>query len=322
VRHHTGAIPTTLPEFRDRYALYKSDPDLRAAHAAFPWLVLWDDHEVANDYANDRSPRTRDPAQFLAIRAAAYQAWYEHMPVPRTARPSGPDARIHGRYRFGDLADIVLLDLRQYRSPHACLPGPSTSPAVDCPERHLATRSLLGTAQETWFAREMRETPATWSVVAQPTLVAEAARPVGDRRGYFMDGWDGYTASRARLLDALSTQRNRNALLIGGDVHAFFAADLRRDAAGPDSPVLATEFVGGSITSQGPSEAVISTRLAINPHLRYGRAGKRGYGLMTLDPGHCSVEFRAVDDEKVAGSAVRSLARFGVDSGRPGVQIG
>ena len=101
VRKHEVGIPTTLAEFRDRYALYKLDADLQAAHAAFPWLAIWDDHEVADDYADDRSYTTRDPAQFLKVRAAAYQAYWEHMPLPARARPKGPSATIYESYRYG-----------------------------------------------------------------------------------------------------------------------------------------------------------------------------------------------------------------------------
>jgi alkaline phosphatase D len=321
VRHHTGAMPTTLAEFRDRYALYKSDPDLRAAHAAFPWLITWDDHEVANDYQNDRSPRTADPVQFLAMRAAAYQAWYEHMPVPASMRPRGPNATVYGGYTFGDLVDISVLDSRQYRAHHACLPGASAAALVDCPDRHSPSRSMLGSAQESWLEQQVRGSNAHWSVVAQQTLVAEVDRKPGAEHGYWMDGWDGYTASRKRLLETLALQRNRNALVIGGDMHAFWAADLRRNFAEPRSAIVATEFVGGAITSQGPAETAIARQVAKNPHLRYGRSDKRGYGLLTLERKGCSVEFRAVDDEKVRMSPVRTLARFAVESGAAGVQI-
>jgi alkaline phosphatase D len=320
VRRHTGGIPTTLPEFRARYALYKRDPDLRAAHAACPWLVAWDDHEVANDYTNDVSPRTRDPQAFLAIRAAAYQAWYEHMPVPASFRPRGPDARIYGQYRFGDLVDVTMLDGRQYRSQHACLPGTSTSPLVDCAERHSPSRTFLGSAQEQWFAERMRTSDALWSVVAQTTLVAEVDRKPGPEHGYWMDGWDGYTASRTKLVDALAAQRHRNAIVVGGDVHAFWASDLRRDFAERHAAAVATEFVGGAITSQGSSPATIAALLAKNPQLRYGRADRRGYGILTLERSGASVEFRAVDDEKDRQSAVRTLARFAIENGRPGVR--
>ena len=318
VRHHPGAIPTQLAEFRDRYALYKSDTDLQAAHAAFPWLVIWDDHEVANDYTDDVSPRTVSAAQFLAIRAAAYQAWYEHMPVPASMRPRGAGATIYARYRFGRMLDVLLLDGRQYRSHHACLTGRSASPLADCPARVAADRSFLGAAQEAWLARELALAPARWTVIAQPTLMAQADRAVGPGHGYWMDGWDGYSAARGRLLDALAGDSRRNPLVISGDVHAFYAADLCRD---PDARPVATEFVGGAITSEGPSEANIANLLAKNSHFRYGRGDRRGYALMALDHRNCTVEYRALEDEKSANSKIDLMARFTVEPGTPGVHV-
>lgn len=326
VRQHQGGIPTQLAGFRDRYALYKTDPQLQAAHAAFPWLVTWDDHEVANDYTNDMSPRTPDPAQFLAIRAAAYQAWYEHMPVPERMRPRGADAVIYGRHRFGRMVDLLLTDGRQYRSHHVCLSGRSASPLADCADRFAPGRSLFGGAQEAWLARELAAPPARWTVLAQPTLLAEADRKRGPEHGYWMDGWDGYAAARTRLLDglALNKANGGSALVASGDVHAFWAADLRQeqqDQQDRHGAAIATEFVGGAITSEGPSAKSVANMLAKNPHLRYGRADKRGYALVTLDAGGAAVEFRAVDDETQAGSAVRTMARFGVERGAPGVHV-
>uniref|UniRef100_UPI000D3C76B4 alkaline phosphatase D family protein n=1 Tax=unclassified Variovorax TaxID=663243 RepID=UPI000D3C76B4 len=320
VREHQGGIPTQLAGFRDRYALYKTDPHLQAAHAAFPWLVTWDDHEVANDYTGDVSTRTPDAAQFLAIRAAAYQAWYEHMPVPASMRPRGADATIYGRHRFGRMLDLLLTDGRQYRSHHVCLAGRSASPLADCAERFAPERSLFGAAQEAWLARELAAPPARWTVLAQPTLLAEADRKRGAGHGYWMDGWDGYAAARARLFDGLAAHQANggNPLVVSGDVHAFWAADLRRDES---AGAIATEFVGGAITSEGPSAASVANMLAKNPHLRYGRADKRGYALMTLDARGAEVALRAVDDERQADSLVATMARFGVERGAPGVHL-
>jgi alkaline phosphatase D len=157
-------------------------------------------------------------------------------------------------------------------------------------------------------------------VLAQPTLLAEADRKRGAEHGYWMDGWDGYAAARTRLLDALAANKANggNALVVSGDVHAFWAADLRQD---PQGAAVATEFVGGAITSEGPSAASVANMLAKNPHLRYGRGDRRGYALMTLDAAGCAVAFRAVDDEKQADSGVGTMARFGVARGAPGVHI-
>ncbi|WP_213955353.1 alkaline phosphatase D family protein [Variovorax sp. dw_954] len=318
VRKHAGGIPTDLPGFRTRHALYKTDADLQAAHAAHPWLVTWDDHEVANDYTDDVSPRSVDPDEFLAMRAAAYQAWFEHMPVPMRMRPRGPSTTIYGRYRFGQMLDVLLMDGRQYRSHHACLIKRSASPLTDCADRLAPERSFFGKAQESWLAQELQLPPTRWTVIAQQTLMAEADRKSGPEHGYWMDGWDGYAAARGRLLDALAADPRRNPLVISGDVHAFFAADLKRT---PDGRPVATEFVGGSITSEGPSPSKVANLLAKNPHLRYGRGDVRGYALMSLDVRGCTVDFQAVDDVKLATSPVTRIARFTVEPGAPGVQV-
>lgn len=320
VRHHVGGIPTTLPAYRARYALYKGDADLQAAHAASPWLVTWDDHEVANDYTNDISPLLTDPAQFLAMRAAAYRAWWEHMPVPLHMRPVGAQARIHGRWRFGDMLDLVMLDARQHRDHHVCLFGRSASPPVDCADRHDPARSMLGAEQEAWFSREMARPAPHWTVVAQTTLMAPADRARdGEPSGYWMDGWDGYAATRDRLLSALQQRRPGSALVLSGDVHAFWAADLSRR---PGERPMATEFVGGAITSEGPSAATVKRQMARNPHLRYGRGDRQGYGLVTLAPDNAQVSFRAASTVKSPTASVDTLARFVVEAGRAGVVQG
>jgi alkaline phosphatase D len=322
VRKHEVGIPTTLAEFRDRYALYKLDADLQAAHAAFPWLAIWDDHEVADDYAQDRSYTTRDPAQFLKIRAAAYQAYWEHMPLPASARPRGPSATIYERYRYGQLLDIMLLDDRQYRSAPACVGGNRPITVPDCPERTFEARTMLGAAQEAWLDAGIRTSKARWTVVAQQTLMAELDRAADGVHRYWMDGWDGYPAARRRLLDSIAAHKPRNPLVIGGDRHAFFAADLARDPAHPLSPPIATEFVGTSISSEGPGMKRLAVALRANPHVKYGRSDRRGYATVELTAARCTVGFEAIDDEKKKESAVRRLATFVVEDGVAGVKPG
>ncbi len=320
VRRHEVGIPTTLPEFRDRYALYKLDDDLQAAHAAAPWLSIWDDHEVADDYADDRSYTTRDPARFLKMRAAAYQAYYEHMPLPASARPRGPSATIYERYRFGDLLDVMLLDDRQYRSAPACVNGARPGTVPDCPERTLEERTMLGRAQEAWLDTEIRNSKARWTVVAQQTLMAELDRPAEGAHRYWMDGWDGYPNARRRLLDSIATHRPRNPVVIGGDRHAFFVADLARDPARPTAPPVATEFVGTSITSEGPGAKGLRDALAANPHVKYARGDRRGYATVDLTPARCTVGFEAIDDEKRKDGTVSRLATFVVEDGAVGAR--
>jgi alkaline phosphatase D len=320
VRQHEGGVPTTLPEFRDHYALYKLDPDLQAAHAAFPWLTTWDDHEVADDYANDRSYTTPDPVQFIKIRAAAYQAYYEHLPLPPSARPRGPFATIYERYRFGDMLDVVLLDDRQHRSPPACVGAARPTTVPHCPERTVEARSMLGSQQEQWLDRQIATAKARWMVVAQQTLMAELARPEEGGHRFWMDGWDGYPNARRRLLESIAAHKPRNPVVIGGDRHAFFVADLKRDFGQAREPVLASEFVGTSITSQGPNAASMQQALKANPQLKYGRGDKRGYATVDLTAARCTVGFEGVDDEKQKDSAVHRLATFVVEDGVTGAK--
>jgi alkaline phosphatase D len=320
VRYHTGGRPTTLREFRQRYALYKHDADLQAVHAAHPWIVMWDDHEVANDYADDISPVDPDPKVFLPIRAAAYQAYWEHMPLPNAMRPVGPAMKLYGRFRYGDLAELHVIDDRQYRAHNAChaerIP---TRLVTDCGELLDPSRTMLGTEQEAWFADGMKHAAARWNVVVQQTLMADVDRGTNGHHTYWADGWSGYPMARQKLLEAVAASPVRDTLVLGGDVHSFWATDLKRDFTKPDAPTVATEFVGGSITSLGPTDAEAQSALRANPSIRYGLGGANGYGVMTLKPSVAEVQFRVVETIKQAKAGIATPARFTVEPGRPGV---
>ena len=320
VRKHATMEPYTLADYRTRHAQYKTDPDLQSSHAAAPWIVTWDDHEVDNDYAGDRS-EDLDP-DFLARRAAAYQAYYEHMPLALRALPHGPGAQIYDRYTFGDLVQFCVLDDRQYRSHQACAkPGRGGSNVVqDCAERLASERTMLGAAQEAWLGEGLARTRARWNVIAQQTLMAQLDRKPGPAQSFWTDGWDGYPGARARLLNDIVRLKPSNPLVIGGDVHCNWVADLKPDFDDPKSPVVATEFCGTSITSQGPSEKQVQTMLAENPHLRYGNGQQRGYVKMEIRRNACIATLRALDSEKRADSGIYTLATFAVENGRPGAQ--
>ncbi|WP_105383916.1 alkaline phosphatase D family protein [Neorhizobium alkalisoli] len=308
IRRHQTGVPSLLYEFRDRYALYKADPQLQAAHAAFPWLAVWDDHEVTNNYAADRAPDAPNPAEFLARRRAAYQAWFEHMPVS-PALAAGFDAlRIYDHYRFGNLLGLTLLDTRQYRSPQ--LRG---SAAADQPER-----TMLGPAQEEWLGRTLVGSQAKWNIIAQQTLLSERDTKAGPETGYNLDGWDGYRAARGRLLSAVQSSAPSNPLVIGGDLHAFYAADVKRDFADEKALPVASEFVCGSITSDAPSAASLSTALAENPHLRFA-SDKHGYAIVRLSERSAEVDFIGITDRKQQNSAAAVFQRFAVADGAAGV---
>ena len=325
VRSHGTEEPLTLEDYRNRYALYKSDPDLQAAHAAFPWIVTWDDHEVQNDYAGDRSQFAAPREEFLARRAAAYRAYYEHMPLPGRMRPGAAGMRIYTRWDYGALARLHVLDDRQYRDYQACPRperggGSNVVPLAYCRELLRPERTLLGAAQERWLEDGLAASGARWNVLAQQTVMAQIDRWPGEGYSYWTDGWDGYPRARERLLGFIAANRTANPVVIGGDVHTAIVADLKTDFNDPRAPVVATEFVGTSITSQGISQKALDTWRVENPHLRYVNGTRRGYTTMELTAKQARVSTRTVY-EKVPRSPVRTLATWVVEDGRPGAQL-
>ena len=333
LRHPKAAIRTaecfTLADYRARYAQYKSDRDLQAAHHAAPWIVTWDDHEVANDYANDRDERL-DP-QFQQRRAAAYQAFYEHMPLRLSLPRPGDFAhmRIHQRYDWGRLARIHVLDDRQYRAYEVCPPpargGSSSVTPRGCPSINDAGRGMLGDEQQRWLAQGLSSSKARWNILAQQTLMAQNSQlPIlkpGDGR-FWTDGWDGYLMARQKLFDALHGSRAANPLVLSGDVHSFFACELNRNPTRPRSPtnpVLATEFCGTSVTSPSRPQARTDQMVSINHGIKYGRSDKRGFMLLDITPAATTTLFQALDDVHDAGSAINTAARFVVRDGKPGL---
>jgi alkaline phosphatase D len=321
VRKHGSGQPRTLAAYRDRHALYKSDRDLQAAHACAPWIVVWDDHEVQNDYANDRAENL-DP-DFLARRAAAYQAFFEHMPLRRSALAAGGEVRIYDRIEWGALATIHALDDRQYRSHQACpRPGRGGSAFVgaDCAARLDPTRTLLGAAQERWLAEGFAAARTRWNVIAQQTLFTEAGYDNKEGvRVHWTDGWDGYPAARERLIDALVERRLANPVFIGGDVHASYVADIRARPGDERAPVVATEFCGTSITSQGWHDRAEAIQRA-NPDVRYADARQRGYTVLDIGRERLEARLRCVASVKRADTAIATAATFSVLAGRPGAQ--
>ena len=332
-RRHEGGEARTLETYRARYATYKRDPLLQAAHASAPWLMVWDDHEVENDYARLQDPRL--DADFAARRAAGYQAYWEHMPFPNSARPrldvAGGAMRITGRLDWGTLARIHLLDNRQYRDPQVCpRPGQGGSNTVtpaNCPALLDPRRTLLGTEQERWLA-DGWDLQRPWNLVAQQTLMARhswtdtAEGGAGLGGTYWSDGWDGYPLSRNRLLGTVADRRVPGVVVLGGDVHAHVVADLKADFDRPESPAVATEFCSTSIASHGRPQELLDMARSFNPHIHMSRSDRRGCMLFTLDAKHLQVALRAVDDVNDPASAVRTSASFVVEADRPGAVAG
>jgi alkaline phosphatase D len=330
VRRHEGSGPAvSLQQYRNRYAQYKADAALQRMHAAAPWIMVWDDHEVENDYANDQGETLG--VDFLARRAAAYQAYWEHLPFPAAARPRHADMRIFDRYDWGRLARIHAVDDRQYRDHQVCpKPGRGGSNTVtpkDCPALLDPQRTLLGAAQERWLAEGWSPRHG-WNLLAQQTLMARfswrdtAVREAPDVPGglYWTDGWDGYPHARARLLGTVVERKAPNVVVFGGDVHANYVADLKADYDDASAPVVATEFCGTSITSEGLAQSRIDAARPFNPHIRYGRSDQHGYMRFSLDAKQLQAQLRVVDNVLDPASDIRTEARFVVEAGRPGAQ--
>lgn len=321
LRAHEGPEPRTLDAYRARHANYKLDADLRAAHAAHPWLMTWDDHEVENDYAGDIGSGALDAAAFLRRRAAAYKAYFEHLPVTPSLPTAGGLYRVHDRYAWGRLAELWLLDGRQYRNLQACSAAGHSGGRVlaGCVELEDPQRSLLGLEQERWLESGMAASRAQWKLLAQGTQMSGSgiATPIGRR--VYSDGWDGYPTARARLLNGIAERGQRDVLCLGGDVHRHVAADLRPLPNEQRSPVVASEFVCSSVTSRGLADSLTALIRSSNPDIAHARGDERGYVMVELDAASAQGDFRATAFPVAEGARLHSQARFAVAAGHAGV---
>lgn len=324
VRSHGAPEAQTLADYRLRYALYKTDPDLRAAHEACAWIATWDDHEVSNDYASDVSQRDDPPEQFLLRRAAAYRAYYEHLPLPRAAKPRGPDASIYTERAYGDLARFYVLDGRQYRTPHACPPpGRRGGGRVsECAELADPQRTMLGAVQRDWLFERLSASGARWNVLAQQTVMAYMDEDPGPGERFATDSWSGYPAARARLTGFLAEARVPNPVVLSGDIHAFVVADINARPDDLDTPVVATELTTTSITSQALPQPTLEEMIRGNPNIKLGNAEHRGYTRLMLDSKHLHADLVAMQTVRSRDARSRVLASFDLEAGRPGVVPG
>lgn len=325
-RRHEGGPLRTLAQYRDRYAQYKSDPALQAAHAACPWLMIWDDHEVAND-CHAQGGAGLEGEAFLALRTAAYQAYWEHQPLPMAARPRGAHMRLHGHWDWGRLARLVTVDGRQFRDRQACAsalrPTALGSPfEAHCLQLDDPSRSLLGWPQEQWLASSW-DRHRRWNLLAQPTLMGRASSrriaEAGDGR-YWADGWDGYAPARRRLLEGAVQAGAANLVVLGGDVHAHYVGRLHTDFDAPDASVVGSEFVTTSIASRGAPQWRTDRLMRHNPNLLHGRSDLRGYVAFSLDERRLEARLMVVERPLDAASPVQLHRQFVVEAGRPGPQ--
>ncbi len=317
VRVHEGGEITTLAAYRRRHAQYRTDRDLQAAHAAFPFVVTWDDHEVENNYADEIPETGQSPEAFLQRRAAAYQAYYENMPLRRRSVPQGPDMLLYRRLTYGNLAEFNVLDTRQYRDDQAADDG--TDPPN--PEQHDPNRTLTGDEQERWLLDGLAGSGTTWNVLAQQVFFAQRDFDTTDAQRLSMDAWDGYIGSRDRISNFILNRNVRNPVVLTGDVHNNWACDLKADYDDPSSETFGVEFVGTSITSGGDGADTSAGQDAVvaeNPHIKFFN-GQRGYVRCTLTPEAWRADYRVVPYVSQPGARVYTRASFVTEAGNPGL---
>ena len=309
VRRHQLTDIISLEDYRHQHAQYRTDPDLQACHAAHPWIVTLDDHEVENNWAGIY-PEWKDlQPDFRARRAAAFQAYYENMPLRRSSLPVGDGISLYRKQPYGKLLQFTVVDTRQFRTRQPC--GDDFKPSCDA--RLSPEATMMGSKQETWFQRALTTSPAQWNVVANQVMIAELKMPNPDGQvRYNMDQWDGYPAARKRLTDFLAASKPSNPVFVTGDFHQTWVGDLKQDFNDPKSAIVASELVGTSITSGGDGMPVgphAEKNRQANEHLLYNN-DKRGYFLCEVTPKAMTSHLRVMDRVSVEGGPPPSRRPF------------
>jgi alkaline phosphatase D len=321
VRLHDSLECQTLGQYRNRYALYKSDPLLQRAHARCPWMVTWDDHEVDNNYSSGIGENAMESEeQMRARRAAAYQAWWEHQPVRVPRARSWADLNIVRAADWGGLARFHVLDSRQYRSDQACGDGVNTVP---CPGWDDPSRSMLGASQERWLSDSLAGSRASWQVLCNQTMLANLDTRAGPDVAYAMDNWSGYPAARAEFIRTITRHARNRSVVLTGDNHANWVNEIRAPQPRGDGAFATAEFLGTSISSGGDgadrSSYVTDAVLAENPHVRW-QNGRRGYMMCEATPTEWRTEFRTVPFVARPDAPVVTPTRWRLTHGRPGIE--
>jgi alkaline phosphatase D len=317
-RKHTGPEIKSLSDYRNRHALYKSDEHLKLVHARFPWIITWDDHEVDNNYADDKEEHGAPRDGFLERRANAYQAYYEHMPLRETSLPHGSHLKLHRRFDFGNLARFHVLDTRQYRTDQPCGDGRK----VQCEAALSDSATILGAEQYQWLTEGMKSGKQAWNILANQVLFSKIDAKPGEGAEYSMDQWSGYEMERRKLLRFMQEAKVPHPIVITGDIHSNWASDIKADFADPKSATIGSEFVGTSITSAGDGLELPAAEEGFkrdNPHLHFFLA-KRGYVSCTVNDKQWRTDYRMVPYVTRPGAPLETKASFIVDAKKPGMQ--
>ncbi|MCA3699160.1 MAG: alkaline phosphatase D family protein [Brevundimonas sp.] len=320
IREHLDAEPVDIDSYRRRYAQYKLDPDLQAAHASAAFLMTYDDHEVDNNWAGPYDQDGTDPAMFLIRRYAAMRAWYENLPVRRAQRPTPHGIQMFRRLDFGGLLRVHLLDTRQYRDDQICT-GDNGRHCRDA--GLLANGTLLGDAQHHWVEDGL-DNRFGWNLMAQQVVVMPF-----DRRATLdapdvvaSDSWSGYPASRRRLVEAIRNKQIPNAIIATGDVHQNIVGYLPARDEEPDRDQMAVEFVCTSISSLGDGRDIkirgadFREVIARNPNVFFAN-GQRGYQVFNVTPREWRTDIMKVDKVSDRSGQLSRLAAFTVEPRSP-----
>lgn len=320
-RVHPGSTCLTLADYRRRYAVYKNEPETQELHRTAPWIVTWDDHEVQDNWAGIY-PKDGVPSDaFAARRSAAFQAYYENMPLRRTSEPRGTDLQLYRRFQWGDLAALQVLDTRQYRDLQACHDGGKTWWFTDCPEQRDPNRTLTGAAQQKWLLDGFETSDATWQLIPQGDFFAQRDITVGPDQTLASDGWDGYQANRNAIRDGWVDRGVENVVLLTGDVHMHFANEVKADFDDPDSATVGVELVTSAVSSTGDGSEEVNGGpevLAENPHVKYIR-NRRGYISLGVSKDEIRADFKIVPYVSKPGAPISVDRSYLIPAGKPGL---
>ena len=310
----------TLEDYRHRYSLYQLDPDLQAAHASAPFVMSYDDHEVVNNWAGDTTDDQTPPELFMLRRAAAFQAWYEHLPLRRAQLPRGPDILAYRRVAVGNLLAMNVLDTRLFRSAQACSDGPRVR--AGCAEALEPNRTMLGSAQERWLYDGFRSAKARWTLLAQQVIMMRNDRnPDPKVFGPSLDKWDGAVAARDRLFAAIENTRLANLVVVTGDVHQNWAGELKKNFADEKSATLGVEFVATSVSSLGDGFDTNDNYKALlqqDPHIKFFNR-QCGYVRHVVTPDRWQADFQVLDKVSVPDGRLSTRKSFVVENGKAGL---
>ncbi len=308
----------TVDHYRTRYSQAKADPSLQAMHHLVPWIFTFDDHEVSDNYAGDVGGSDINEPKSRARRLAAYQAWYEHTPIRLADPPAGEDAEdfaelvVNRGFEFGSLASLFMIETRQHADPPPCrtTTGYLADSGGSCEPMFDDDRVNLGDAQEKWLHGAIADSTTKWNILGNPVMLAGLNIGTAAQPAYYRDMWDGYQASRIRLLQTITGSGVSNPVTITGDWHASFVLDVLAEPHEQRSAQVMPEFLVSAISSVLFS----NDYTAQNPHVRYFHA-EHGFAVATVTPDQFECEFHYISDVWNPDAPVTRTDKWAVKDG-------